>query len=209
MIFVGNTAVNPSNVSAIYVGNSLVWQTEIPELPYDYTRIDGIIFDGSSWFVTDINLSGSDQLQFTYRATAGCNVIGSYEGSSEDNNFSYYHTTNAYVRYDGSLYQPTMASNTDYVVKFGPTSFNVNGTNKSTWTQKEFTATSKMWIGMLPNSNAAKFKGTMYGNITVANKFNGIPCIRESDNEIGYYDTISHTFYENQGSGTLTAYIAD
>lgn len=31
-----------------------------------------------------------------------------------------------------------------------------------------------------------------------------IPCYRKSDNEIGMYDTVSQTFYTNQGTGTFT-----
>lgn len=31
-----------------------------------------------------------------------------------------------------------------------------------------------------------------------------IPCYRKSDNEIGMYDTVTQTFYTNQGSGTFT-----
>lgn len=35
-------------------------------------------------------------------------------------------------------------------------------------------------------------------------RFNGIPCYRKSDNEIGLYDTVSNTFFLNAGSGTFT-----
>ena len=36
------------------------------------------------------------------------------------------------------------------------------------------------------------------------NEYEFIPCYRKSDNEIGMYDTVSQTFYTNQGTGTFT-----
>ena len=46
-------------------------------------------------------------------------------------------------------------------------------------------------------------RGTFYGNVEVEGpnglRFKGIPCERLSDGEIGYYDTVSKTFYEPVG----------
>ncbi|MBQ7244877.1 MAG: hypothetical protein IJS34_00700 [Alphaproteobacteria bacterium] len=36
-------------------------------------------------------------------------------------------------------------------------------------------------------------------------KFNGVPAKRNSDNAIGLYDTVTNTFFINQGTGTFTA----
>ncbi len=35
--------------------------------------------------------------------------------------------------------------------------------------------------------------------------FHGIPCVRDSDGEVGLYDTVSETFLVNTGTGTFTA----
>jgi hypothetical protein len=57
----------------------------------------------------------------------------------------------------------------------------------------------------LPNSSVSKFDGTIIGNITVGNRLRYIPCIRESDDVIGYYELMNQNFLEAQGSGTPVA----
>lgn len=42
----------------------------------------------------------------------------------------------------------------------------------------------------------------VYNNNAVL--WNGIPCYRKSDNVIGFYDTVSKTFFANAGSGSFT-----
>lgn len=45
------------------------------------------------------------------------------------------------------------------------------------------------------------FNLRMYDNSVLVRNF--IPCYRKSDGEIGLYDTVNHTFYTNQGTGTF------
>ena len=51
-------------------------------------------------------------------------------------------------------------------------------------------------------ATSAKLTGTMYGNVEVVGKGFFIPAERISDGAIGYYDTITDSFLENDGSGT-------
>ena len=47
-------------------------------------------------------------------------------------------------------------------------------------------------------------KGTFYGEIIVKDsegiRFKGIPCVRKSDDVVGYYDLVTETFYEPIGT---------
>ena len=187
----------------------IIMNTPPPELPRQYVRIDGIVFDGDSHFITDYYMRGSDTLDFTYRATANGNVLGTYTSSSSDSNYSYYHTNvsaGAYIRYDGTLKRYAVSHNQDLHLVMMPDGCTVNGTTAATWTAKSFTSEERLWLGMLPNSTAASLKGILVGEIIVPGRFKAIPCKRKADNEIGYYDPYSKTFYVNQGTGTVTEY---
>lgn len=202
MIKCGNFDISLPNVRKVYAGNRLVWLSDI--LPSGYTALSGITFDGNSRFITSIVLTGDDTLRFRYRASKSCNVIGSYVSASADNNFSYYHTGSSYVRYDGNLFRTSMSNNTDYSVVFSKSGFVVNSSDVLTWSPETFTCNAPLWIGMLPNSSAASFSGVFWGNIEIDGKFKGIPCKRNSDEEIGYFDVYSDEFLTNQGTGSVS-----
>lgn len=175
-------------------------------LPDGYKIIDGIIFSGNSFFDTSINLKGNSVLDFTYSATKSCNVIGCFSSSSSDDNFSIYHSPNAYIRYDGGLSRIDLSNNTIYhMIMFG-SGLSVNGVQEILWIYENFETNTKLRIGHLPNSSSPTFDGIMYGIITVDNIYKWIPCVRESDGAIGYFETMSNTFLTNKGSGTLTVY---
>lgn len=184
---------------------TVLWEKS--ELPSAYREVSGFDFDGNSYFVTDVILEGTDTISLEYMATIACNVIGSYKSGSANNNFSFYHAANAYIRYDGSLYRADLSTNTRYKIDFTPTGFYVDSTLAKGWESKSFTCEDAMRIGALPNSTAAKLNGALYGRVKIngGNKFNGVPVERIADNVLGYYDTVSGNFYTNQGNGTITA----
>ena len=72
-------------------------------------------------------------------------------------------------------------------------------------TVADFVGTNELYIGGL-NSN--KFSGDVYSFVV---RFDGVmernfvPARRDSDNELGFYDTVHFNFYTNQGSGSFTA----
>ena len=157
--------------------------------------------------MTDLILTGDDAISFEYLAKMACNVIGSYKSGTAANNFSYYHSTSAYIRYDGGLYRTDLTHDTRYKIDFTPTGFYVDSNFEKGWEEKQFTCDDAMRIGALPNSSAQKLNGAIYGRIKVndGNKFEGVPVVRISDNLAGYYDLVSGNFYTNQGAGTVTA----
>ena len=66
-----------------------------------------------------------------------------------------------------------------------------------TWDEVDFTAPVDMCIGTTAsNASSAKFKGSFIGAFVVDGRFNGIPCKRKVDDALGYYDTMTGTFFE-------------
>ena len=182
------------------------------ELPEGYKRVKSLTMNNNCYYeITDFFLKGSDTLRFSVTITATSNVIGSYIGSGGPN-YSLYASTNnvSYLRYGTNNYNSMFEANKRYNVTFTPTGSHGMEIN-STWTELDFTTTKPFCIGTTSStvSTSAKLKGTLYGNVIVEDangiRFKGIPCIRESDDAVGYYDTVSGTFYEPIGTNPVTA----
>ena len=188
---------------------TLVWKDR--ELPVGYTRIESISFDGSTYYETNEKLYGSDVVTMTIEgfSTGGQNLFGCYSGTGDDAvNFSLYiygtSTGQAYWRYGQKLYRPVLGGTNRRTISFGAGGTDGFKTNVS-YDVLDFETTDTAQIGALPNSSVSKFDGTIIGNITVGNRLRYIPCIRESDDVIGYYELMNQNFLEAQGSGTPVA----
>lgn len=181
-------------------------------LPSGYRELTGINFDGDSYYNTNEKLYGSDiiTLQLSGTTATGQNVFGAYAGTASGiKNFSLYiygngSSNRSYYRYNTTLYRPTYGSGTRTLV-FGATeetsgfSINVNTTIAN------FESTEVAYIGWLPHSTSPKYTGNILGRITAGNRLIWIPCERQSDGAIGYYELNSDTFIENSGEGTPTS----
>ena len=183
-------------------------EDNIQRLPAGYKRLVGLGFNNNTFYeITGFNLRGSDTVKFSFSSTAACNVFGCYTDSSAQDNYSLYLSTtsgNKYLRYNGGTYLSYL-SNANKGVRFDVT-ITPTGTygmpDDSTWAEKSFTASANMCIGTSSSSTtSSKMVGNLYGNFEVKGRFKGIPCERESDNVLGYYDTYSKTFYEPTGNG--------
>lgn len=182
------------------------------ELPLAYKRITGIKFDGDFWYNTGEAMDGGDAVTMTLAntATGGQNVFGSYNGTtSGKKNFSLFiygggANNNSYYRYGEQLLRPRFGSNERTITISG------NGTDGFTTdvtaTPDTFTTEAPAYIGMLPNSSSAAYTGSIMGSIDVVNngqlRLRWIPCERQSDGAIGYYELKSGTFLEQVGTGT-------
>ena len=172
-------------------------------LPSGYKRVIGFKFNDNAYYeIEGLKLKGSDTVKASFSVTAACNVFGCYTTADADNNYSLYASTASsakYLRYDGGTYSshfPSSALGEKLDVTITPTGSSGMPTD-STWTQKDFTASTDLCIGTSSTSaTSAKMKGNFYGVFEVVGRFYGIPCERESDGALGYYDTKSKTFYE-------------
>ena len=180
------------------------------ELPSGYKRITGIKFDGDFWYNTNEPLTGDDDVTMTLAntVTSGQNVFGSYNGTaSGTKNFSMFiygggSQSNSYFRYGEQLLRPRFGSD-EHTITFGKSGTDGFATDVS-GTPETFTTPANAYIGMLPNSTSPAFSGSIIGNILVGNRLKYIPCERQSDGVIGYYEAVNGVFLEPVGTGTPT-----
>ena len=180
--------------------------TTASELPDGYKRVKSLTMDNDCYYeIEDFYLHGSDTLKFSCSITATCNVIGAYKSGGP--NYSLYASTNnvSYLRFNNTNYNSMFETNKRYDIQITPTG-SLGMKYPSTWSEQEFTTANPMCIGTTASAitTSAKMKGTFYGNIIVKDangvRFKGVPCIRTADNTVGYYDTVSETFYEPIGT---------
>lgn len=205
----GPEAVPTPDAPMDIVSNNGVLKVKDSELPVGYKRLVGITYDSNTYYETNEKLYGTDTLtiQVSSAGTSGRNLVGAYSGTDDDvRNFSLYliggSSSSSYLRYGTQLTRPRCGSTSSArTLVIGPTGTSGFATNV-TYDEETFETTDTFWIGALPNSTSAKYDGNIVGNITVSNRLKYIPCERVSDGEIGYYETFTGVFLENQDTGT-------
>ena len=178
-------------------------------LPSGYRELIGIAYGGDFHYETGEKLYGSDVITITLdnTSTTGQNVFGSYNGTASGRkNFSLFiygngSSSNSYLRYGEALYRPKYGTGKRTLV------FGGNGTTEGfatdvTITPDTFVTDVQAFIGWLPNSSSPHYSGDIVGRITAGDRLIWIPCEREEDGEIGYYELNSETFIEKAGTGT-------
>lgn len=178
------------------------------ELPAGFKRLASIKFDGDFWYETGEVMTGNDDVTMTLSGTVttGQNVFGSYNGTSEGTkNFSLYlygggSTSNCYLRYGEQLLRPRFGSGERTITfgKSGTSGFYTDVTAEP----DTFTTVAGAFIGMLPNSSSPAYTGSIVGNILVGTRLKWIPCERESDGVVGYYEAVKGVFLEPVGTGS-------
>lgn len=192
----------------------LIWLHAINaggNLPSGYKKVLGFTFDNNVYYpITGFKMRGSDTLRFSFKCsmqTPACNVLGAYDGTSAQTNYSLYLGNSAsakYLRYNGGTYRSDADSGTRYDVVITPTG-STGMKSDSTWTEKTFESTGDLCIGTTsPSASSAKMVGDIIGNVVVDGRLKLIPCERLSDNVLGYYDAVSGTFYEPTGGTPIS-----
>ena len=178
------------------------------ELPVGFKRLASIRFDGDFWYETGEVMTGDDDVTMTLDDTSstGQNVFGSYNGTSSGTKyFSLFlygngSSSNCYLRYGGQLLRPRFGSGERTITfgKSGTSGFLTDATAEP----DTFTTVAAAYIGMLPNSTSPAYTGSIVGNILVGTRLKWIPCERESDGVVGYYEAVKGVFLEPVGTGT-------
>lgn len=188
----------------------LAYWIENGVLPSGYRRILGLTFDNNVYYaITGFKLKGSDTVRISFSITAACNVFGCYQGTDASDNYDLYASTvsgSKYFRYGNGTYLSYWSITNRgkrFDVVYTPTGSS-GMPEDSTWTEMTFTAANDLLVGATTTmGTSAKLKGTIYGAFVVDERLNLVPCERMSDHTLGYYDTISKTFYEPTGSGVV------
>lgn len=184
-------------------------------LPAGYKRLIGLTFNNNAYYqITGFKMHGDDTLRFSFQTPleadggAACNVLGAYDGASGVlTNYSLYigNASGAkYLRYDGGTYSSQVVFGDRYDVVITPTG-SQGMLVDSTWEEKEFTSVVDLHIGITSGlATSAKMIGDIIGPVIVDGRAKLIPCERQADSVLGYYDTYSETFYEPTGSGVVS-----
>lgn len=196
----------PSTPATITCNNGIL-KVKDSELPVGYKRLQNVKTSGNVRYVSNVYLTGDDTLRFSFQASPG-NLLGSYNDSSANDNYSFYNTTGAassYARYNGQTGGSATYTGTTYNVTISPTG--ITGTrNPSSFTPTEFTCSVPFCIFATSPTGLEHSNATIIGNIEVSGSQNlkFIPCERVSDGAIGYWETLNQEFLEKQGTGTPT-----
>lgn len=182
-------------------------------LPAGFKRVKGYACDNDVlWQITDFHLKGSDTVRISFSVDAACNVFGCYQGTEATDNYDLYVSTTSgskYLRYgDGTYLSYWSSSNLGkrFDVVFTPTGTD-GMPSDSTWAEATFTASNDLLIAATTlDGSSSKLKGNLYGDIIVDGRLHLIPCERETDNKLGYYDIIGDTFYAPTGTPTSLGY---
>lgn len=201
-----NGTPTPDAPATITCNNGIL-KVKDSELPVGYKRLQNVKTTGNVRYVSSVYLTGSDTLRFSFQASPG-NLLGSYNDSSANDNYSFYNTTSStgsYARYNGQTGGSATFTGTTYDVTMSPTG--ITGIrNPSSFTPTEFTCSVPFCIFATSPTGSEHSNATITGSIEVSGsqtlKF--IPCERVSDGAIGYWETSNQEFLENQGNGTPT-----
>lgn len=183
----------------------------IEVLPDTYKRVLGFTFNNNAYIpITNFKMRGSDTIRFSFKPTqvsVACNVLGAYDGTSAQTNYSLYLGASAsakYLRYDGNTYNSQAITDNTYNVVITPTGSH-GMENDSTWSALTFESVGDLCIGTTsPSATSAKMVGDIIGEIIVDGRLRLIPCERISDSALGYYDYVSDTFFEPIGEGLVS-----
>ena len=216
-------SIKEGNVKQVAVNGKTLWKKYL--LPVEYTKLEYIQNDRDSYIKTGV-LDGTDDLSyeadFTYISGSSYRyVLGAYSGDSFKNTVLYinlYGDIGGWVNkgYSASLMTPSIVSENQRIKCYADsTKFIVNGITKMSsdvgaqrdgaelylfrrnGDDKSYAAQSTSNAIIKLHSLVIKIK-----NVAVRNF---IPAMRNSDGEVGLYDTITKQFFTNAGTGKFIA----
>ena len=194
-------------------------KTTIQGVPSDYTILDYIECTGTQYIDTGFK-ANTTTTKFVGAFTPTKQVTGALLGSRNDTS-SGAHSCNAFVLAEGKFRVDWANGNnlavTNYVVGTKYEMEITRGTLVVNGTTKSFSATSSVdqlgnfLIGTFNNVTEPYADGfigyihecKLYSNDILVRNF--VPVIRNSDNEVGMYDTVTNTFYTNSGVNSFIA----
>lgn len=192
----------PTNLKTITWNNGQI-KYQNYWLPAWYSKLDYIEMNNSVYYtITGFKLNWHDTVRFSYEwtnANSACNILWSYTTPNAQDNRSIYiwnSVSAKYLRYDWWTYSSYSLANKKYDVVITPT-WSLWMETEETREEKDFTCSVdfNVWITWT-SATSAKFIWKLYWNIVVDWRLNLVPCKRDIDDVIWYYDTFSSTFFE-------------
>lgn len=192
------------------------------QIPNEYQEIDYIESTGTQYINTGYYATANTRIELEAMVTDNSNanswtqITGTKRYYHDSNSFQIaYNTNTEYLAIDYGTNGTTFENNANFISK--NTKFKViiennnHKINNNTGTNNgEFSGTVNYPIWIFSTNNYGNpenpFKGRIYSykiyeNNTLMKNF--IPCYKRATNEVGLYDTISNTFYSNQGTDSF------
>lgn len=198
-------------------------KTTIQGVPSDYTILDYIECTGTQYIDTGFK-ANTTTTKFVGAFTPTQKVTGGLLGSRNDT-ASGTHSCNVFVLAEGKFRVDWAngtnvnhtVTETDYVVgtkyemEITRGTVVINGTTKSFSNRTSIDQLGNFLIGTFNNVTEPYVDGfigyihecKLYSNDILVRNF--VPVIRNSDNEVGMYDTVTNTFYTNSGVNSFIA----
>ena len=221
IIATGNDIINITKAKA----NSLNYlkafgKCEQRRLPVGYQQVEYIESTGTQYIDTGINTNTTTSRYETkinpslVSGTIG--IFGTRNGSTANQSSMNVFIIDGAFRLDwlnGAMggFVRNISSNTEYTISITRGLATINNVNYTFGDTTSIDGSYTFYIGSFNNVGSVYSKGfsgkiyysKLYNNNILV--FDGVPCYRKSDNEIGMYDLVSNTFFTNAGTGTFTA----
>ena len=199
-------------------------------LPAGYTKLEYLQFNGAQWIDTGITPNQDSRVRVTAMPTSeakGTGAIGgSYNGTGwADKTFGIYfsgsnvlyfsYNSDTLIYIDNAYIKIKMQKDVKYFFEIDKNKFYMNENLVGSASNATFTSYESFKIGLIHVSNFNQ-SITYYDRYLIGRIYdfamwdNGhlvrsmIPA-KNSSNVLGMYDTVTQTFFTNQGTGTFTA----
>ena len=211
---------NPDGTVGLYdlVGGEFYTTPTAVALPAGYTPVEYLQSDGLQYIDTGIDVTPSNYSRLKFVVT--CEKIGQgqgqsgwlVDGSNVSNAYFYMGTYNGKYYYgcgttDHNTNIDATSGKQTYTLDIPAKKFTVSGTVDMPITTEAVAASASLYLFGFDYSPIRAYAekiyaSQIYDNGTLVRDF--VPA-RNSAGTLGLYDTVSGTFYTNQGSGTFTA----
>lgn len=184
---------------------------EIQTIPTEYQEVEYIQSTGTQYIDSGVKLSSLDTVRCKFELTSAPTsyaegVYGTMESISSVNTFFVLLMRNPTLARVGSssnqVTSTNVATNTTYDTILRNGTYVENGTKYTFTPHSGFAFNANCYIFKRNQASMTPINGKIY-SFEIEGKFNGIPCYRKADGEIGFYDTITGTFFTNAGTGTF------
>lgn len=188
-------------------------------LPSGYTQVDYIECTGTQYIDTGIKTNTTTsryETKINPSSVSGTiGIFGTRDSSSATPSSMNVFIIDSTFRLDWlngmtSGFVKNISSNTEYTISITRGLATINNVNYTSGNTTSINGSYTFYVGSFNNAGSVYSKGfsgkiyysKLYNNNILV--FDGVPCYRKSDNEIGMYDLVSNTFFTNAGAGNFT-----
>ena len=187
-------------------------------IPSEYEEVEYIESTGTQYINTGINTNTTTSRYETKINPSSVSGTMGIFGTRNDYTSANQSSMNAFI-IDGTFRldwlsgtfssSARISTNTEYEISITRGLATINNVNYTSGNTTSIDSLYPFYVGTFNNAGSVYsngFSGKIYysklynNNILV---FDGVPCYRKSDNEIGMYDLVSNTFFTNAGTGNF------